>query len=161
MLDTLNVARYIINYSNQEKYGISNLRLQKLLCNDINYADIVVIFTVYERGIVPISSFEDNVIIFDHDLANVERCSLLFFIGNKYGNHMSVFSLEAGANSNSIALYQCWTYALSITSATRLTVRYFIRIHLRFLFEQYRRNDSICFGVSFGQRVSIRPKRCV
>ncbi len=31
MLDTLNVARYIINYSNQEKYGISNLRLQKLL----------------------------------------------------------------------------------------------------------------------------------
>ena len=25
MLDTLNVARYIINYSNQEKYGISNL----------------------------------------------------------------------------------------------------------------------------------------
>ncbi len=25
---------------------------------------------------------------------------------------MSVFGLEAGANSNSIALYQCWTYAV-------------------------------------------------
>ena len=42
----------------------------------------------------------------------VRICSLLFFIGNKDGNHMSVFGLEAGANSNSIALYQCWTYAV-------------------------------------------------
>lgn len=31
MLDVINVARYIINYSNQKEYGISNLRLQKLL----------------------------------------------------------------------------------------------------------------------------------
>ncbi len=31
MLNVLNVARYVINYSNQQDYGISNLRLQKLL----------------------------------------------------------------------------------------------------------------------------------
>ena len=31
MLDALNVARYIINFSNKKSYGISNLRLQKLL----------------------------------------------------------------------------------------------------------------------------------
>lgn len=31
MLDVLDVARYIINYCNKKNYGISNLRLQKLL----------------------------------------------------------------------------------------------------------------------------------
>lgn len=31
MLKVLDVARYIVNYSNKKEYGISNLRLQKLL----------------------------------------------------------------------------------------------------------------------------------
>lgn len=31
MLNVLDVARYIINYSNEKGYGVSNLRLQKLL----------------------------------------------------------------------------------------------------------------------------------
>lgn len=31
MYDVLTVSRFIINYSNEKKYGISNLRLQKLL----------------------------------------------------------------------------------------------------------------------------------
>lgn len=31
MYDVLNVSRYVINYSNIKKYGVSNLKLQKLL----------------------------------------------------------------------------------------------------------------------------------
>ena len=33
----LDVARYIINYSNKQEYSISNLKLQKILYGVINY----------------------------------------------------------------------------------------------------------------------------
>ena len=31
MYDAIDVSRYVINYSNQHEYGISNLKLQKIL----------------------------------------------------------------------------------------------------------------------------------
>ena len=31
MYDVLEVSKYIINYSNEKQYGISNLKLQKIL----------------------------------------------------------------------------------------------------------------------------------